>query len=390
MESVRDRKGPKGKFTELTDWFSFAVVTFQMYTGIHPYKGYHSKYGHDWNKKMDLGISVFDKDIQLPPACQDFSVIPKKHLEWYKEIFVKNDRSIPPYADTVVIAVSGGQAVSSKGKFIVELIYDYKSPIKRHFFFDGKRYIITTDGIYQGEVQISALINTGEKASYALCDVYAEDPIIARHTKGFTSFYTLSQGLIESIPSERSMSANGIIYTVNGELIEHAFERLGRLVRMTKVVSSLCPSYKVFSGMIVQDDFMICHIVLPYAKNLCANIHVKELDGCRIIDAKHRGQVVVLMYEKGGDYFEMVLCFNKIFTSYTFWQEEIDLQAINIVALPNGLNIFARDKGVILFTKPDDRKEITNSPINATTQLYCEGMTVLSVEGSKLYKVRMS
>lgn len=389
MESVRDRKGPKGKFTELTDWFSFAVVTFQMYMGIHPYKGYHPQYKHDWNKKMEKGISVFDKDIELPPSCQDFSVIPKKHLEWYKEIFVKNDRSIPPYADTVVIGVSVGSRVSNRGNFVVELLHDYSSQIKHHYFFGGKRYISTKEGIYLEKTLISKF--GGDKAYYGLCDVYAEDPILTKVTKNSTSFLTLSQSLIETIVSEQALSANGLIYTVNsGEVIEHSFERLGRLLHMTKVVSSLCPSYKVFSGVIVQDDFMKCHLVIPYAKGLCANIHVKELAGCRIIDAKHRGFVTILAYEKGGDYFQMVLCFNKTFTSYTFWQEEVDLQSLNLVTLPNGLNILARNNGVILFTKPEDKKEITNSPINATTTLYQEGMTVLSVDGSKLYKVRMS
>jgi hypothetical protein len=37
MESVRDRHSHG--FSEKTDWFSFAVVSFQMFVGIHPYKG---------------------------------------------------------------------------------------------------------------------------------------------------------------------------------------------------------------------------------------------------------------------------------------------------------------------------------------------------------------
>jgi serine/threonine protein kinase len=402
MESIRDRKGLKGKFTELTDWFSFAVVTFQMYTGIHPYKGYHPKYKHDWNKKMDLGISVFDKDVQLPPACQDFSVIPKKHLDWYKEIFVNNDRSIPPYADLVIVGVSAG-TVSSKGKFVVELIYDYISPIKRHYFFDNKRYILTTAGIYQDDRNVFQFEKTVDKATYALCDVYGEDPIVARHSKGMAhlsnplfmsghiTFCDFSKNIIETIPAEHAMSANGLIYSVNGgEFIEHSFERLGKLIPMTKVMSSLCPSYKVFSGVIVQDDFMKCHLIVPYAKGMCANIHVKELDNCRIIDAKHRGLVTVLIHEKGGDYFQTVLCFNKTFTAYTYWQKNVDLQPINFVALPNGLNILAWNDKVVGFSKVDDRKEVPNAPINALTPLFHEGMTVLSTEGSKLYKVRMS
>jgi serine/threonine protein kinase len=39
MESVRDRH-TKG-FNENSDWFSFAVLSFQMFIGIHPFRGTH-------------------------------------------------------------------------------------------------------------------------------------------------------------------------------------------------------------------------------------------------------------------------------------------------------------------------------------------------------------
>jgi hypothetical protein len=405
MESVRDRKGPKGKFTGLTDWFSFAVVTFQMYVGIHPYKGFHPKFGPaEWSKRMDLGISVFDKDVQLPASCQDFSVIPKKHLEWYKELFVKGDRSIPPYADSVVVGRTSGRLVSSKGKFIVEFLTEYKSPVKKMYFFDNKRYVITVDGIYRGEDQIVKIEKNNDKGHYALCDVYSEDPIIARASKGMDhmsnpllqaphiTFFDLSKNVIETVPAEGALSANGLIYTVSGgELIEHSFERLGKLLHMTKVVSSLCPSYKVFSGIIVQDDFMKCHLVIPFGKNLCANIHAKELDGYRIIDAKAHGRVCILFAEKGGEYFKNVLYFDKNYSNYTVWVEKTDLHGINFVSLPNGLYVLAdqNDKAVV-FSNLSNRQEFPNSPINASTRLFNEGMTVLSVDGTKIYKVRMS
>ena len=39
MDSVRDRHA--AGWNEGTDWFSFALVSFQMFVGIHPYKGKH-------------------------------------------------------------------------------------------------------------------------------------------------------------------------------------------------------------------------------------------------------------------------------------------------------------------------------------------------------------
>ena len=36
MDTVRDRTVPFGKFSKETDWFGFAIVSFQLWTGIHP------------------------------------------------------------------------------------------------------------------------------------------------------------------------------------------------------------------------------------------------------------------------------------------------------------------------------------------------------------------
>lgn len=393
MESIRDHKIKKGHFTELSDWFSFAVVTFQMYIGIHPYKGYHPKFDpKDWIKRMDLGISVFDKDVQLPPPCQDFSVIPKKHLDWYKDIFVKNDRSIPPYPDAILISATGGKIVSSKGKFVVEFVHKYDSPIKKMYFFDGKRYLITGDGIYLNENQVTKFEKSADKASYFLCDVYAEDPIIGRYSKGNLSFFDLSKKHIETVPTEGAFQANGLIYSIkNGEIVQHSFERLGNLIRVTKTVSSLCPSFKVFPGVVVQDDFMTCHLAIPFKRDLCANIHVKELDGHRIIEAECHGRVCVIVGEKNGDYYRYVICFDEHFTqNYTYWSEKADLEEINFVSLPNGLYILANNTNVLLFSNTANKKEFLNAPINASTKLFNENMTVLSVDGAMLYKVRMS
>lgn len=386
MESVRDRKSPKGVFTELTDWFSFAVVTFQMYTGIHPYKGFHTKFApSEWSRRMDLGISVFDKDVSLPRSCQDFSIIPKKHLDWYKEIFIKGDRSIPPYADSVQVSIQATRRTSGQG-LVVELIKEYQSIIQKLYFFDGKRYAITSDGLYRED---ELVFQSQKLRGFEMSEIFGEDPIICHMNKGVASFFDLNKKLLGEIQAEALFGANNLVYTVcNGDLIENSFERMGKLVHRTRVVSSICPSFRVFPGVVVQDDFMRCHLAIPYEKGLCANIHVKELDGYRIIDAKHEGLVTVLMAEKHGDYFKYVLSYDDDLSKYGIWSEKVDsLHAINFVALPNKLNLMVDDEKAVLF-KDSDRKEMKNSIIEASTRLYHDGMTVFFTDGEKLYQVR--
>src|SRR5262249_20853743 len=57
MDSVRDRHALR--FSEATDWFSFGIVSFQMFTGIHPYRGKHPTVA-DLEARMRGNISVLN------------------------------------------------------------------------------------------------------------------------------------------------------------------------------------------------------------------------------------------------------------------------------------------------------------------------------------------
>lgn len=387
MESVRDRKSVKGQFTELTDWFSFAVVTFQMYVGIHPYKGFHPNFSPaEWSKRMDQGVSVFDKDVTLPKSCQDFSVIPKKHLDWYKDVFVKGNRSKPPYADAITVQINTGKNISSQGQFMVELIHDYQSTIQKVYFFDNIRYVVSNTGIYREDALIVPFTKGGMNR-LEMCSVFGEDPLVCDFKSKQISFYDLKKNHVDTLQADAMMGANELIYSINnGDLIESSFERFGKLIHRNQVISSICPSYKIFPGVVVQDDFMRCHLAIPYAKGLCQNILVKELDGFRVIDAKHEGTTTVIIAEKGGNYFRYILCFGK-----QPWIEDIQgISAVNFISLPNGLHLLAEDDKITLFRDLTSKKEIKNTPVNSTTRLYHHGMDVYFVDGSKIYKVKMS
>ncbi|GAG15602.1 unnamed protein product, partial [marine sediment metagenome] len=74
MESIRDVHNKT--FSELTDWFSFAVVSFQMFIGIHPYKGKHPTIKGIVDR-MKANIPVFHNDVKFPKVCMPFDTIPQ-------------------------------------------------------------------------------------------------------------------------------------------------------------------------------------------------------------------------------------------------------------------------------------------------------------------------
>jgi serine/threonine protein kinase len=81
MPSIRDWNAGTN-FTQLTDWYSFAIISFYMFTGIHPFKGMHPNFTNlktSMIERMQVGISVLDKNTQFPQAAVYFpfeAVIP--------------------------------------------------------------------------------------------------------------------------------------------------------------------------------------------------------------------------------------------------------------------------------------------------------------------------
>jgi hypothetical protein len=97
MPSVRDYHAKT--FNANTDWFSWGVVSFQVFTGIHPYKGTHPDFKKgDTESRMRANASVFDSRVRLNAAVRDFSCVPGPLLDWYERVFSQGERSAPPSA----------------------------------------------------------------------------------------------------------------------------------------------------------------------------------------------------------------------------------------------------------------------------------------------------
>lgn len=107
MPSIRDVHSGSD-FTPLTDWFSWAVVSFQVLAGIHPYKGVHPDFKRgDLQARMLANASVFDPQVSVNAGVRDYATLPGALLNWYRDVFQHGLRSAPPgvHAARVVVAV---------------------------------------------------------------------------------------------------------------------------------------------------------------------------------------------------------------------------------------------------------------------------------------------
>lgn len=80
-----------------SDWFSFAIVSFMLWTGMHPYKGMHPNYGKNaLTERMKDGVSVLNSTVKVPAAMRDVARIPVGLRDWYASVFAHQTREAPP------------------------------------------------------------------------------------------------------------------------------------------------------------------------------------------------------------------------------------------------------------------------------------------------------
>lgn len=395
MDSVRDRNSPN-KFSELTDWFSFAVVSFYLYMGIHPFKGIRDDYTNEERAKlkmMDDGISVFHPKVRIPVSCQDWSVIPKPHLEWYKRVFLNGERSIPPLSDDVnMIFTAGINIINSNSKFDVKDYGIYDSNIRHTYDFNNMLYVLTENRVYSGKRELFRLNRKYNKME--LCNVLGEDPLLAYAELDNIIFEDKNRNQIGKIHGTDLMQLNGAIYTVtNGNLMENTFLKIGQGVfHKPRIACQIFDSsYKIFPGLVIQDVLGKIHAAIPYKIGACINIAIPELDKKRIIDAEYQNGKAIFMTESKGKYNKYILCFAPDFSKYSIREEKnVSLDNVNFVVLPNGVCVsITENEKVEVFADNSKLKVTQDPPFDSSMQLYRDGTKVLFCDSNKLYWVSL-
>lgn len=392
METVRDRTISNNKFTEGSDWFSFAIVSFQLYMTYHPYsKGKYKTYTHkDWSIRMDENISVFHPDVILADIWKDFSIIPPVHLEWYKEVFHKGYRNSPPLPEEIALfAPMPTISIINSKTFTVKKLFNYSKPIKSYFFINGFSLVITEEGIYRGMDLITK--NTDHLHSLLLTK---DNEIVKVNKKDDMVYFINKEEVLGKSCASDIMYYKNKIYTIwNGKLTEHKIERIGNKdIHMMKIVSNIFrPATQLFSGVAVQNILGKCWITIPYTEGTCYDGPVKELNGERIITAKYENHILMVITEKLGTYNRFILCFDNSFSSYVCHKRanEDDLTT-NFTCLANGLCIhMSNDDYIEVFKDLSKIKKIKDPPITTNMLLTNDSTSVLFINNSDLYQISM-
>jgi len=397
MESVRDRHAKS--FSTDSDWFSFAIVSFQMFVGIHPFKGTYPALQHlpdnatRLDARMRANVSVLHSGVSVPSACLPFSVIPPNYLDWYRAVFEQGRRLAPPQGVQAVVPVVGPplvQAIASR-KFDVQELREFDSDIiwhdgvitatERSVYFNGQRYARPPFDV--------KLVVTPRR----------QHLIAAYHDGTRPRFHDLTTDrLIETqIEGEDVMLSHGRLYIKQHEHIlalDFIEPPNNLLLGLRAVANVMMSSTRMFDGVAIQSLLGANYASIPSLNGGCHQVRLAELDTAQIVDAKRDRNVLVVVVTTAGRYDKYVFRFAKDFGSY-------DVRKLTDVTASD-IEFTVLDTGVVLHLIDDDKLEIFSSAKDSTKlsvleddalkddlKLFHTGKQALLAKGRRLYKFKL-
>ncbi len=389
MESVRDRhmKSPSGPFTFGTDWFSFAVVSFQIFIGIHPYKGKHPTV-RDLDGRMAKNLSVLNPSVNRPQVCYPLDVIPPVYLAWYEAMLERGIREAPP-VDLTARAVTATPIAPIKSTQRLEIVE------VRSESYGITQIAFSPTQIFTSGESCALGVTPGGVLVKASFDSYGN----LKLTHGQSSVpYT---GFASAITAVR-----GQIYALsNDHLIEVTLtETSTQLLASPTVRAEVLPrATRLYAGVAMSNLLGSAWAYLLPRSGYCAPIRLKELDGRRVVDARfepllQRGQdpsgVLVVVSEKSGHYDRFVFRFSPAFQSYDVEVvPDVGMTSVNFAVLDSGVCVLMdEDERLVLFSSMPGsatKKVVEDPSLSGNMRLHAHGTTLYVTQGQKVYTMRL-
>jgi len=392
MPSVRDWRNPND-FSEESDWFSFAIISFQLFIGIHPFKGKHKDYKkNDFQNRVRDCVSVFNKDVRLPPPARDFDLIPRRYKEWYYKLFEKGLRIEPPDmpGGTKQIQVQA-VVINSTDHFDIVEIKELDSDIVYH----NESVTKTKEMLYIGNVdhkvsQDVEVLFSPFKNVAVLCK-------IDKNTIQMKSLHTTTVQQINLACTDKMIIDNTLFIKNRGQLTEIQFTDTGQVIPYVQQVWNIEEkSSKLFSNIVVQSVLGRAYVCIPLPQYKQSSFIIKdipELDKQQIVDAKHDNHVAMFITNESGVYNRYVVVFSDDYNSYVVRVfEDVDYMPLNFVTLQSGVCISIREDDVVEifhYAHPQKVKEIKDPKVDSTMRLCKRGMEVRFFKGNKLFSFKV-
>lgn len=398
MDSIRDRHC-NNVFSEGTDWFSFAIVSFQMFIGIHPYKGKHPAYTDPrtaLDGRMRANLSVLNPAVSYPQAaCQPLSVVPGVYLDWYKAVLEEGKRVAPPFNLTAaVLVVAAVKHLAGSNTFDMEKLREYAEAVSRYYYHNGTEAVI-------GATQVAVNRHVYPLPNPAVKNVgftARNSPVAAWVAGEKLHLYDLERRAPVPVVCEATkiMDYGGRLYIQNGmRILEVLFTEAANTVLASPHVVGTCMEKNVtfYDGVVVQTLFDAYYVSVFPASKECRQFAVRELAGYKIVDAKYDNHVLMIVgVSKAGEYDRFVLRFAPDWSGYDVRKEaDITHAGLNFTVLDTGVCVCLNEnEDIEIFRSQKGQggvKVYTDPAIKGDMQMARQGSQAIFTRGKELYKI---
>lgn len=362
MPSIRDWSAKV--FDERSDWFSWGVVTFQLFTGLHPYKGTHPSFKKtELVERMKANASVFAPDVRLNLAVRDFSNIPKPLLEWYKATFEKGERTIPPsplatsIAGAPVATTLKARTIGKSAVLVFDKLYDPNGEKIIRLFRSGA-ILLDSGRLLDARTrqEIARKVSRDCEVMQTLDGWLILEKRDGKAVLTFSEKGGMEEKLAFSIEAKGIFSFENRLFVL-GEagLTEVKLHRFGEktVVSAGQTWGTLPNSTRLFDGLGVQDAMGAMFAVLPNGGLGLSQVRVRELDGMRVLSGKAGPRFAsVVAVDPTGSYQRVDFYFSKDYTTYSVKVSQVDQASLNMAILPKGVVVTIIDDEELLISVP--------------------------------------
>jgi serine/threonine protein kinase len=388
MPSIRDYTA--SKFTELTDFYSLGVITFQLFTGIHPYKGKHPSL-KTIEERCKNHISVLNKDVSTPPSVRDFAAIPPNYFSWYEDLFEKGLRTPPPDMTSAVQMRAKRKYVSAA--FNIEKVFQAGEPIKAVDWLYGNCIVMTENYVYVNTKQF----DRHDKHSVVVASidgVLYEAYFTANGLILVDIFRKISQGDPSHMANKWFAAGGRLELIYESQLMEIEIRKMGdKVIALTSHVQPIAEqSSQVFTNVVYANIFGKAFFYIPCAPKAVAVWPCPLLNHKRVLDAiNDKEQTIVIAADPDGTIKRYRLSvagdggrFEEV--------EEIAMQETNTIMLSNGISITydsVEDQIDLAPVSQNNHKVVKGAGLPQGASLVVTGTTAHYFVDDSLYKFSM-
>lgn len=392
MASVRDPQVKGNAFSEASDWFAFAVVSFQLLVGIHPYKGTHPTL-KGFEQRMAAGVSVLDPAVSIPKACYPLDVIPPVYRDWYRALFVNGERLPPPASlQAAVVLHQPARPIASTARLELVELHDFGSPIVGVF---GSIVHAGTEVYDNGRL----VWRQASPGPLAIASSPRGSVIAAWLDNGEVKLSVLATGEAPTafVRGQEMVAHAGTLYVRSAaRIIEVTLtDGANRVFGGGRVAANVLEhATRLYEGVVLQNLLGQPHASLFPRAGTCFQIALLELKGHKVLQAKLDSGVLMVLAAKAGRYSRFVFRFDESYGSY-------DVRVVDDVT-PADLNFVVLDSGVCVCLNEDEQLEVFSRAKGSSTiklvedpalggdmRLVKDGGRLRFYRGSKLFSMRL-